>query len=96
MATSIPTNHFKLSVAGVLGKKQSEADKRCREKRASLKSGDVRVNAPVNLPAKPEVSQLVDKTIKDATIEELWAELQSRGVVVDGGHLVLIQRRVIA
>ena len=38
----------------------------------------------------------VENTLKTATIEELWAELKSRGVEIENNHLVVIERRVLA
>lgn len=75
-ASMAPTEHFYLSVAKALSEHQREIDKGRRMKTAAMNT-----SAPVN-----------DKTLSDYSIQELWDELKKRGVQVEDGRLVVIQK----
>lgn len=83
VAESAPTTQFYISVAGKIGSHQKELDQANR-------SAAQKVAQPVlnHIPSAP--------TIKSASISELWAELQSRGVIIEDNHLVIIEKRIIA
>ena len=84
IAQSEPTERFYINIAGKIGSHQRELDIKKRSKGAPVETPVVEM--PVDAP----------KTLSNATIAELWAEMQSRGVVIENNHLVIIKKEVIA
>ena len=100
-----PNKTFYKSVEEVIYKQQRERDKKYAPKRrariAELKAQ--REVAPAEIPAEvpaetPDISGVLPNVpnLKNATLEELWAEMQSRGVVIEDNHLVVIKKTIFA
>lgn len=102
VAPSAPTKTFYTSVATAIRKETRERDRRYRAK----KKARVEVEKPSNPiplvvsheePTPPILKvEIASNGLKEATIEELWAELKSRGVMIENNQLVVIEKRVIA
>lgn len=80
VASMAPTNQFYKSVAIAIGTKQSLYDASYKCKKKSVEQDET-----------PVV-----KALSDYTIEELWAEMRSRGAEIENGHLVIIKKTVLA
>lgn len=98
VANSAPTPQFYVNVAGKLGKHQAELDKKSRARRKQAQSAEMPdIVLPEDItPVEEETPAEVVKTLSDYTLSELWAEMQSRGVVIEDNHLVVIEKKVIA
>ena len=83
-ANSEPTPCFYKDVAYVLGERQYNFDQTYRAKKKTKE---------VVIP-KPEIEPV--KNLSEYTLAELWAEMQSRGAIIENNHIVVVKREVIA
>lgn len=91
VANSAPTERFYLNIAG----KMSQHEKKVRAD--WLKKGDLETKVSEAISeAVPETPAIAPKVLADYSLDELWGEMQSRGVVIENNHLVIVERRVIA
>ena len=90
-AGSAPTNHFYNSVAYAIGSHQAILSSNANKARMAGQE-----LAPKPLKAISVTSTMSSPTLKNATLQELWDELKSRGCVIENNHLVVIERKVIA
>ena len=85
-AQSAPTTNFYLSIAQSLQEHKRLIDKAYRlGKKQNAPRAD-------QTPAVEEISNVVDfapTDLKSASIQELWDELKSRGVIIENGRLVM-------
>ena len=103
-APSAPTKTFYKSVADALRKETRARDDRYLAKKAAKKAQEAeKPSNPIPLvvsheePTPPILKvEIASNGLKEATIEELWAELKSRGVMIENNQLVVIEKRVIA
>ena len=96
VAPSAPTKTFYLSVANALGERQQMYDMRYHAKTRGENKGALMPVLPESEALPIQEAEVPVKGLKDYSIEELWGELQSRGIVIEDNHLVIIERRVIA
>lgn len=98
VAKSAPTKNFYISVAMALGQKQQDYSKKSYDKKhADNRLESLSKNIKPTETASPIIVIPAEKNdLSSVSIEELWAELKSRGVIIENNHLVIIERRVIA
>ena len=80
VATMAPTSNLCLDVAKTISSRQREIDKarRCKNKEVN--------------PIQVEVAVPAQKSLSEYSIQELWDEIKSRGVVIEDNKLVMIQK----